>query len=61
MEVGETVEVSEKTWQMHILRHYCGCPKEVENLLEGDRVWTRVRFKCGEVQKLNCSTLKIKE
>ena len=31
---------------------------EVENLLGGKRVWTRVRFPCGHMIKINCQCLE---
>ena len=34
------------------------CSSEVTNLLDGKRVWTRVRFECGHMIKINCILLE---
>lgn len=42
----------------HQLAHNCSCSDIVVNLIEGDRVWTRVEFECGELKKINVHCLE---
>ena len=41
----------------HNWRCNCQCSGKVTNLLGGERIWTRVRFECGEVIKINSCCL----
>jgi hypothetical protein len=41
----------------HCWRCGCNCPDIVLNLLIGSRIWTRVKFDCGEVIRINCACL----
>lgn len=34
------------------------CQNEVINLLDGNRVWTRIKFACGDISKINCACLE---
>lgn len=49
---------SEKISQGHWIKCMCDCDDIVTNLIEGKRVWTRVRFKCGEMIKINVHCLE---
>lgn len=42
----------------HLWKFNCDCGLQVTNLLGGKRVWTRIRFDCGEIQKINCHCLE---
>ena len=42
----------------HRLRCSCNCSAVVLNLLGGKRYWTRVKFDCGEIIKINCHCLE---
>jgi len=42
----------------HRIRNGCSCSNVVLNLINGRRIWTRIRFDCGEVCKINCHCLE---
>jgi hypothetical protein len=44
--------------EAHRARNGCNCSDEVLNMINGRRVWTRVRFDCGEIKKINCNCLE---
>lgn len=51
--------VCDKVMLSHKKRNNCTCPDVVLNLIDGDRIWTRVEFECGERIKINTSCLDI--
>lgn len=51
--------ITPKYISAHRARCGCNCSGVVLNLLGGLRVWTRVRFECEEMIKINCQALKI--
>lgn len=50
--------VKEKITHGHWMKYMCDCDNIVTNLIDGDIVWTRVKFKCGKIQKINVHCLE---
>jgi hypothetical protein len=50
--------VDKKYIDGHNFRCGCLCSGLVLNLLTGRRTWTRIRFDCGEMIKINCHCLE---
>lgn len=56
---GQRMRVTEeKIIEGHWTVCMCSCSDEVTNLIDGDRVWTRVEFDCGVVKKINVHCLE---
>jgi len=51
--------VVDKYTMNHNWRNGCACNNVVFNLMGGRRIWTKVKFDCGEVVKINCNSLKV--
>jgi len=59
MKKNAPVEITEEKYvELHRHRCFCECSSIVLNLMGDKRSWTRVRFDCGEMIKINCSVLK---
>lgn len=49
---------NDKYVSSHRWRCQCSCPEIVTNLLAGSLTWTRIKFDCGEMIKINCQCLE---
>lgn len=59
MKKNTLVEITEPKYvELHKDRCFCECSNIVLNLMGDKRVWTRVKFDCGEMIKINCNVLK---
>lgn len=50
--------ICEKVFNNHKWRCNCACKNEVINIIEGQVVWTRVLFDCGDMIKINVHCLE---